>query len=265
MPSPFNRFRPYDSARPKPPRPEPMPERSARAVRTLARLSACLGALAVGAVVFAIAVSTSSQARLSVYDGDVRPVCVANEAVPAGTTLESDMLRVEDIPAAYVSEGALSSPEEAAGCVAVSPIPANGQVASTSVAAAGNASSLANALEPGFQAISVAVDAESGLAGLIRPGDHVDVLAEGRLAVANATVLALDSSLGEAQEEYATVTIQVSSEDALAIQAQQELAPVRFVMRAAADVLAERADGAAEAPAEDAAEQGGPKEGGDWR
>ena len=111
-----------------------------------------------------------------------------------------------------------------------------------SLAAEGNASSLANALEPGLQAISVAVDAESGLAGLIRQGDHVDVLAEGNLVVENAAVLAVDSSLYEALHEYATVTLQVAPEDALALQAVQEQASVRLVMRAAADNVQEGAE-----------------------
>lgn len=236
MQTPFNRKqRPHGSQDARTAQPRPNADEQARAVRTLSRLVACLGALAVGAVVFAIATTASANARLSAFEGDVTSVCVASVAVPAGTVLQADMLRTEEVPAAHVAEDALTSAEEAAGLVTLAPISANGQVTSSVVATEGNVSSLANAIDPGLQAISVAVDAESGLAGLIRQGDHVDVLAEGRTVVQDATVLAVDASLAEAQDEYATVTVQVSPEDARALQSQQDIAPVRFVMRAAAD------------------------------
>lgn len=241
MQTPFTRKQPFGHAEPRPARQQPASEGQARAVRTLARLAACLAALAVGAVVFAIATTASANARLSAFEGDVATVCVANAAVPAGTVLQADMLRTVEMPASHVAEGALASVDEAAGLTTVAPIPANGQVAALSLAMEGNVSSLANAIPAGYQAISVAVDAESGLAGLVRHGDRVDVLAEGRTVVADATVLAVDSSLSETLDEYATVTLQVTPEDALALQAQQEISPVRLAMRAAADVAGDSA------------------------
>ncbi len=235
----------------------PPHERSAQAVRTLTRLTAVLGALAIGAVVFAVATFASAQARLSSVDAETVPVCTAAHAIEAGTTLEADMLTMRDVPASLVAEGALSSQEEAAGKLTVEPIPANGQVTAGALAASDAASSLAGALDANSRAISVAVDAETGLAGLIRHGDRVDVLSEGRTIVEGAKVVAVDSSLSETLEEYATVTMQVSPEDAAAIQAAQALAPVRLSMRAAADVLAEEAAvqaGAAEAAGGDGTE-----------
>lgn len=236
MQTPFSRRqRPHGSPDARTARPRPNADGQARAVKALSRLAACLGALAVGAVVFAVATTASANARLSAFEGGVAPVCVANVAVPAGTVLQADMLRTEEVPTAHVAEDALASAEEAVGIVTVAPISANGQVTSSALATEGNVSSLANAIAPGLQAISVAVDAESGLAGLVRQGDHVDVLAEGRTVVEDAVVLAVDASLAEAQDEYATVTVQMPPEDARALQAQQEISPVRFVMRAAAD------------------------------
>lgn len=229
----------------------PPHERSAQAVRTLTRLTAVLGALAIGAVVFALATFASAQARLSSVDAETVPVCTAAQAIAAGTVIEAGMLTVQDVPASLAAEGAIGTREEAAGKLAVEPIPANGQVTSGALAASDAAASLAGALDAGNRAISVAVDAETGLAGLVRHGDRVDVLSEGRAIVEGAKVLAVDSSLSETLEEYATVTVQVLPEDAAAIQAAQQLAPVRLTMRAAADVLAE------EATAQDAAVEAG--------
>lgn len=233
----------------------PPHERSARAVRTLTRLTAVLGALSIGSVVFALATFASAQARLANVDAETVPVCMAAQAIEAGTVLQPDMLTVRDVPAFLAVAGALGTREEAAGQLAVEPIPANGQVTAGALAASEAPASLAGALDAGSRAISVAVDAETGLAGLVRHGDRVDVLSEGRAIVEDARVVAVDSSLSETLEEYATVTVQVSPEDAAVIQAAQELAPVRLSMRAAADALAleseteEGSDSAAASPA----------------
>ena len=221
----------------------PSHERAAQAVRTLTRLTAVLGALAIGAVVFALATFASAQARLSSVDTETAPVCTAVQAIKAGTVIEANMLTLQDVPVPLAAEGAIGTREEAVGKLAVEPIPANGQITAGALASSEPAASLAGALDAGSRAISVAVDAETGLAGLIRHGDRVDVLSEGRAIVENAKVIAVDSSLSETLEEYATVTVQVSPEDAIAIQAAQELAPVRLSMRAAADALTEEVAG----------------------
>lgn len=221
----------------------PPHERAAQAVRTLTRLTAILGALAIGAVVFALATFASAQARLSSVDTETMPVCTAVQAIKAGTVIEANMLTLQDVPVPLAAEGAIGTREEAVGKLAVEPIPANGQITAGALASSEPAASLAGALDAGSRAISVAVDAETGLAGLIRHGDRVDVLSEGRAIVENAKVIAVDSSLSETLEEYATVTVQVSPEDAIAIQAAQELAPVRLSMRAAADALTEEVAG----------------------
>lgn len=221
----------------------PPHERAAQAVRTLTRLTAVLGALAIGAVVFALATFASAQARLSSVDTETAPVCTAVQAIKAGTVIEANMLTLQDVPVPLAAEGAIGTREEAVGKLAVEPIPANGQITASALASSEPAASLAGALDAGSRAISVAVDAETGLAGLIRHGDRVDVLSEGRAIVENAKVIAVDSSLSETLEEYATVTVQVSPEDAIAIQAAQELAPVRLSMRSAADALTEEASG----------------------
>ena len=221
----------------------PPHERAAQAVRTLTRLTAVLGALAIGAVVFALATFASAQARLSSVDTETAPVCTAVQAIKAGTVIEANMLTLQDVPVPLAAEGAIGTREGAVGKLAVEPIPANGQITAGALASSEPAASLAGALDAGSRAISVAVDAETGLAGLIRHGDRVDVLSEGRAIVENAKVIAVDSSLSETLEEYATVTVQVSPEDAIAIQAAQELAPVRLSMRSAADALTEEASG----------------------
>ncbi len=54
---------------------------------------------------------------------------------------------------------------------------------------------LAAALKPGMRAISVAIDDVSGNAGLIQPGDYVDVLLTQQIASPNASALASDHAV----------------------------------------------------------------------
>ena len=59
-------------------------------------------------------------------------------------------------------------------------------------------------------AISIAVDSESGLSGLIKQNDYVDILGNGEVIVQNVRVAALDSNLSGSVSQYATVTLEVA-------------------------------------------------------
>jgi len=88
------------------------------------------------------------------------------------------------------------------------------------------------ALAEGTTAVSIGVSATEGVAGLIRPGDHVDIYATTSaqagaatsLVLSGVAVLAVDSRLsdvptglpgyGEPQRGYATLTLMVTPEEA---------------------------------------------------
>ena len=107
----------------------------------------------------------------------------------------------------------------------------NSQLCSSSVAYSGNASKLSASIEPGYEAVSVAVDAESGISGMLRTGDRVRVLAKDDSALgaalsevcASARVAALDSSLSNSEGGYSTVTLEVSPDEAEAIRAASKV------------------------------------------
>ena len=77
----------------------------------------------------------------------------------------------------------------------------------------------------------MAVDAESGMSGMLRSGDRVRVLAKDDSALggsleqvaASATVAALDSSLSGSEGGYSTVTLQVTPSEAEAIRAASKV------------------------------------------
>jgi pilus assembly protein CpaB len=103
------------------------------------------------------------------------PALVAARHIPSGTRLAPGMLEIREIPRAFIQPGALRSADEADGQIAVAPIAAGEQVLANKITRGGVA--LALAVPPGKRAVSVGVDAAGGVAGLLQPGDLVDVIA----------------------------------------------------------------------------------------
>lgn len=103
------------------------------------------------------------------------PALVAARYVPSGTRIEKDMVEVKQVPRAFIQPGALKSFEEAEGQVALAPLAPGEQVLANKLTVTGVA--LALAVPPGKRAVTLAVDPAGGVAGLLKPGDLVDVLA----------------------------------------------------------------------------------------
>ena len=121
---------------------------------------------------------------------------------------------------------------------------------------------LSAALTANRQAVTVAVDAESGLAGQLRPSDRVRVVALEGAASGEAflsticddvRIVSLDGDRVGGDGAYTSVTLEVSAEQADAVRAAQWAGKVSLVLMPA---LAEPA-------AADAAEDGAAKEASD--
>jgi Flp pilus assembly protein CpaB len=106
-----------------------------------------------------------------------KPVVVAGSDLPAGTRLTADLLEVRTLPGSAVPEGAYSTLAEAEGKVLttarVSGDPITAYVVGESSAASGIPAQLAE----NTVAISIKVDQATGLAGVLRPGQTVTVIA----------------------------------------------------------------------------------------
>lgn len=204
-------------------------------VKMLTYITTAACALALGAVVFSTVTVTGAQNELALVRADSVPVVVANAPISAGATIAAESVKVIDVPKTYLSADAVSDASQAVGKVAASNIPANGQLTASLVAGSEGAASLALALKPGYVATSVSVDAQTGVAGLLHQGDFVDVIAEGAPVVEKIRVLALDASLNENKGEYATVTVELTVEQAGMIQQAQVDSDVRFILHSQAD------------------------------
>lgn len=106
-------------------------------------------------------------------------VLVAKRDIPRGTVIDSDMLENQIVPNKYLQPQAVTSLDRIAGMTTVTSISAGEQVTLSKLMwsreAAG--SSLAMATPVGKRAITVSVDNVAALAGMLNPGDYVDVLA----------------------------------------------------------------------------------------
>ena len=206
-------------------------------VSRLQKATAALAAVAVGCACWGAFSQADASARIDAAFGGTRQAVVASQALPAGHQIEEGDLAVASVPESQVADGALT-PEDLAdpertpvGRSTSQYVAANSQLCASSIAQAGNASGLSAAVEPGYEAVSVAVDAESGMAGMLRTGDVVRVLASADSSVGgvaetlaeSALVVALDSSMSGGGAGYSTATLQVSPDQATAIRSASKV------------------------------------------
>lgn len=104
-------------------------------------------------------------------------VLVAAKDISQGTTIDYDMLAFKVVPVNFVQPRALTSRESAVGKAALATIMAGEQILNTKLAAPGTGLTLAVKTPPGKRAFTIGLETTSAVGGMIRPGDHVDVLA----------------------------------------------------------------------------------------
>lgn len=147
----------------------------------------------------------------------LQEVLVASVALEPGSFIRIEHLSWQPWPTGaniqfYFAHGSIT-PEDLAGALVRRPFSAGEPITRTDVLRAGESGFLAAVLKPGLRAVSIKVDAASSSAGLIVPGDLVDVILTNRLpATDNASgatrlvsqtmlvgsrVLALDQQLSE--------------------------------------------------------------------
>lgn len=189
---------------------------------------------AVLAIYAIFSVLTSAQREQEAQNVPTVQVVVAAIDVASGTTLTADMLTVRDVSQTELLSGALTDQTAAVGQVVNQAIYQGEQI----VAGKLGGTWLSYKVEEGMRAVSLSVEIESGVAGLIRPNDAVDILYtepsgqvdRGGLDFTTTTttslmqeikVLAIDQVYNEdlallraADAVYASVTLEVTPEQA---------------------------------------------------
>jgi len=177
--------------------------------------------------------------------GESRELLVASEPIPIGTNVEERHVRLVPWPVDLQPAGAIREAAAATGRVARTSIEANQPLLESQLVAQG-AGLLPLLIEEGKRAMSVKVDAVTGVSGFITPNSRVDVLVSGnpegqgggeqrsKVILQNVRVLATGTTIEQKDEkpvEVPTVTLLVLPEEAerLTLAARQE--PVRLALR----------------------------------
>lgn len=108
--------------------------------------------------------------------GQPVPVLVAMKDIPRMTRIGPELVKVQAVPRQFLQPGALTAVKEAVGQVTISPVLKGEQVLGTKLVSPGVETGLAIKVPKGMRAVTVATDEVSGVAGLIQPGNYVDVL-----------------------------------------------------------------------------------------
>ncbi len=177
-----------------------------------------------------------------------RAVVVATQEIPARSRITGAMLSKQTRPSTGVDPDAIADPAQAVGSLALITIPAGGQITSSKIGT-NVAFALPVRLQPGMRAVSIPVDRVKDVAGLVQPGDRVDIIAIPPskntgpppkavtilravrvLAVGNA--LENPSATPSPQEEQAvTVTLEVSPGQANLLAWADSNATLRLALR----------------------------------
>jgi pilus assembly protein CpaB len=114
--------------------------------------------------------------RASAQDVQSKRVFVASRDIPARALLNDGFLTAATKPATEVDPDAVSDRKQIVGKYSLITIPAGSVVTSSKIGEAG-ANALPARLPIGMRAVSISIDRVKGVAGLIQPGDRVDVIA----------------------------------------------------------------------------------------
>lgn len=177
-------------------------------------------------------------------------VLIATNYIPAGALLKPDMIEKKAIPDSYVSPSAIRDLKDVEGMMTLVPISAGEQILSNKFGESD--ASLALALNPGYRAYTLAVDETNGVGGLLKPGNHVDVLTRlesdkrsiTSFVFQNIQVIAVGQKLGwkpslsktsstatnDDNASYSTVTLAVTPEQA-EILMYMEGHPLHLILR----------------------------------
>jgi pilus assembly protein CpaB len=134
-------------------------------------LSLVLGLLAV----FLVYMYVRGIERQLYEEVDMQNVVVAREAIGAGTAIDERLIQRIAVPRKYRQPQTFPTVEEVAGRVAVVPIAAGSQVVGGMLADAG-AEALSFEVPRGRRAVAITVSDDTGVGGLIRPGNFVDII-----------------------------------------------------------------------------------------
>jgi pilus assembly protein CpaB len=122
-------------------------------------------------------VSQDVGARQAAGASDISQIVVARSDIATRSVLTADMLTLQSYPKNLVPAGAVTNAADAVGQTTLSAIPSGAAVVRSQLVAANGRSGASVTLEKGTVLVAFPTTDPLTLAGLVRPGDRIDVLA----------------------------------------------------------------------------------------
>ncbi|NTW05631.1 MAG: Flp pilus assembly protein CpaB [Peptococcaceae bacterium] len=177
-------------------------------------------------------------------------VAIAKEKISARQVISKEMIYFKKIPANYTGSGIISKTENILGKITKSEIFPGEQILESNLfQKTGTDKGLSVLIDEGYRAMTISVDEISGLFGMIRPGDYIDILATIQVEksditstlVQNIKVLAVNSSLdaqkntpaNETSSKAITVLLDPSQAQHVALASQK--GKIQLILRGPSD------------------------------
>lgn len=193
------------------------------------------------------------QMKKSMDNREYTRIAVAARNIAANTTITTDMVQMKDFPSEFRNNQEILEINDVVGKISLININSGEVILAHHLIKSGEREQgLAYALNTGMRAMAVNVDEASGVAGLIKIGDRVDVIAklngeEGSLPPSSVVVLqevevlAIGSSMADARKDSKentvakTVTLAVTLENSLRLKTAVEGGKISLILRPPAD------------------------------
>lgn len=177
---------------------------------------------------------------------ETRPVVVALADIPAKTALTSAMLTYAELPVETILAGSIDDLEDAVGLITKTPLMSGEVIHKNRLWPQGVTPGLTFQIPPGKRAITIGVNEVIGVAGFVKPGDYVDILATieaPRGGDVTSTILQHGQVLAIAQQTEdreggeakvtTTLTLAVTLDEAARLTLAEERGVLRVVLRPA--------------------------------
>jgi pilus assembly protein CpaB len=214
-------------------------------------LIAAVSGLAAAALAF-LFISGKEESIMRQMDGVA--VVAAAKYIPAWTKIDDTMIKYLEIPRKYVTKAHILKMDALKGQISMVPFIENEPVLMNKLTEKGE--QLNVAIPSGLRAVTVAVDEESGVGYMIKPGDSVDVIlsyqdksADQKLhSMVTATVLqdvrvvavGNDFSFTKKDSSYSSITLAMTPEESELLIFAREKGRISFSLRAIGDKTKEK-------------------------
>ncbi|SET59766.1 pilus assembly protein CpaB [Natronincola peptidivorans] len=177
-------------------------------------------------------------------------IVIAVEDINANTVVSANMVELKEIPAAYKHPNAVTDVKEVTGKIALIPITRGESILSNQVISSGeHKQGLAYKIPQGKRALSIAVNEVSGVSGLLKVGDRVDIITTINagedppitytlVVLQDIEILAVGRNINQHSNENPeakTVTVAVSLEDSLPLKHANQRGAISLMLRSPID------------------------------